>query len=182
MSANPQLTRDVEKVWRYYRAFHGKRYRLTPERRALIRRRLKDWPAKDLCRAIIGCQKSDWHMGANDRDRKYNSIELILRNAEKIEGFLERYEDWKTKRRSMPRSRTKNGNSYEDTTQLIPKLRDQLESAGISTKRFDDRVLVSLQHAARGWARGERPTLDRPYRRVVRWLAENAIGAADGSK
>lgn len=43
--------------------------------------------------AIDGCAASSWHMGANDkgpngRGKRYDSIELILRDAEHIEQFL----------------------------------------------------------------------------------------------
>lgn len=38
--------------------------------------------------AITGCSLSDWHMGNNPAGKKYTSIELILRDPEHIERFI----------------------------------------------------------------------------------------------
>ncbi len=38
--------------------------------------------------AIAGCGTSAWHMGKNDRNRRFDSLELILRDAEKIDMFI----------------------------------------------------------------------------------------------
>lgn len=40
-------------------------------------------------KAIKGCALSDFHMGRNANNTKYNDIELILRDATKIERFIE---------------------------------------------------------------------------------------------
>lgn len=40
-------------------------------------------------KAIEGCALSDFHMGRNANNTKYNDIELILRDATKIERFIE---------------------------------------------------------------------------------------------
>jgi hypothetical protein len=37
--------------------------------------------------AISGCAMSDWHMGDNPRGKKYDDIELILRDSAHIERF-----------------------------------------------------------------------------------------------
>jgi hypothetical protein len=43
----------------------------------------------DTCKqAIDGCSKSPFHMGRNKQNRRYDSLELIFRNHEKIEKFL----------------------------------------------------------------------------------------------
>ena len=39
--------------------------------------------------AVDGCHASAWHMGDNDRGRPYNSLELILRDASKVQFFSE---------------------------------------------------------------------------------------------
>jgi len=41
-----------------------------------------------LKRAIIGCSYSRWHMGENDRKKRFDSIDLIFRDADKIDGFI----------------------------------------------------------------------------------------------
>jgi len=45
------------------------------------------------CRqAILGCASSPFHMGQNKAGKTYNGIDLIFRDAEHVEMFLERYE------------------------------------------------------------------------------------------
>ena len=39
--------------------------------------------------AVRGCSLSPFHMGANKQRKRYDSLDLILRNADKIEGFLQ---------------------------------------------------------------------------------------------
>lgn len=42
----------------------------------------------ELCKqAILGCSLSNWHMGQNPGGKKYNSLELIFRNADNVERF-----------------------------------------------------------------------------------------------
>lgn len=61
----------------------------TPQRKKLISKALKaGYSAEILKQAIDGCKKSLWHQGENPEEKKYNSLELILRNDEKIDNFL----------------------------------------------------------------------------------------------
>ena len=47
----------------------------------------------EACRqAILGCASSPFHMGQNKAGKKYDGIDLIFRDAEHVEMFLERYE------------------------------------------------------------------------------------------
>ena len=44
----------------------------------------------DACKqAVDGIAKSDWHMGRNPNNKKYNDVELIFRNATNVEKFIE---------------------------------------------------------------------------------------------
>jgi hypothetical protein len=70
-------------------ASRGRKPELTESRIKLIERSIKRYGADDVKAAITGCANSEWHMGGNPQGKKYNSIELILRNAEKIEFFLQ---------------------------------------------------------------------------------------------
>jgi len=55
-----------------------------------IRDRLRDgYSVAQLCRAIDGMHKSEWHQGKNDRGKKYISLELAMRDAKHVEQFLE---------------------------------------------------------------------------------------------
>jgi hypothetical protein len=62
---------------------------LDEKRKRTINRALKGYSPQDLCKAILGCSRSPYHMGLNDRSTKYNSLELILRNADKIDAFMQ---------------------------------------------------------------------------------------------
>lgn len=59
------------------------------KRRRLISRRLDEYDLATCLAAIDGCAASDFHMGQNSRNRAYNSIELIFRDAEHVERFAE---------------------------------------------------------------------------------------------
>jgi hypothetical protein len=64
--------------------------RLDAKRRVLINKRLADgYSVDDLCIAIRGCRESDWHMGKNDRNTRYDDITLICRDAAHVDKFLE---------------------------------------------------------------------------------------------
>lgn len=62
--------------------------KMSDKRRALIRKWLKTYSPDDLMMAITGCSLTAHNMGDNDRGQRYNSIELILRDAEHIERFI----------------------------------------------------------------------------------------------
>lgn len=80
----------VGRVFERWRDLHASpRAVLNDARRRMIQLRLKSYSEEDLLRAIEGYSKSPFHMGNNERNQKYNSLELILRNAEKIEAGME---------------------------------------------------------------------------------------------
>jgi hypothetical protein len=61
---------------------------LDDKRRSLIKRALKKYSAASICKAIRGCSRSPHNMGQNDQKTKYNGLDLILRNADKIDRFI----------------------------------------------------------------------------------------------
>jgi hypothetical protein len=65
----------------------GVKPRLTDKRRRLIERAVRDYDVETCILAVNGNSTSQWHQGQNPGRKRYNSIELILRDAEKIEGF-----------------------------------------------------------------------------------------------
>lgn len=84
---------DSREVFDYWVRVMGKNpamVKFSTERRSKIRQRLKEFSVEDIKRGIDGCRQSDHHMGKNDSNTKYNDIELICRNASKLEGFIER--------------------------------------------------------------------------------------------
>ena len=60
---------------------------LTADRKAKILARLKDYSPHDCLLAILGCRHTRWNMGENPGGKKYNQIDLIFRNGEKMETF-----------------------------------------------------------------------------------------------
>lgn len=60
---------------------------LSDKRRSKISRALNDYGLQTCLDAISGCAMSDWHMGDNPRGKRYDDLELILRDSEHIERF-----------------------------------------------------------------------------------------------
>jgi hypothetical protein len=80
----------VVEVFDVWREVHSKsRAVLSPERRRAICKAVASHGRAMTLDAIHGCSLSPWHMGQNPSGKRYNDINLILRNAEKIEGFAE---------------------------------------------------------------------------------------------
>lgn len=84
------LVTEVFDHWRV--KMSSPRSKMDSNRRTLITNALKLYPAEVLKLAIDGCAGSSFHMGKNDTGKKYNGLDLILRNAEKIDGFVARAE------------------------------------------------------------------------------------------
>lgn len=60
---------------------------LSEKRRRLISKALKLYGLETCLQAAEGPTHSEFHMGANPHGKKYDSLELIFRNEEKIEQF-----------------------------------------------------------------------------------------------
>lgn len=78
----------IEAVCAHYQMFHP-RARAGDKERNLIRARLGEgYSVADLKQAIDGCHKSPWHSGENERGAKFQTLELIVRNASKVDQFI----------------------------------------------------------------------------------------------
>lgn len=63
--------------------------KLTPKRKKAITARLKDgYSIAQIKSSIDGCKADPFSMGANDRQKPFNDIELICRTGEKLESFF----------------------------------------------------------------------------------------------
>lgn len=62
--------------------------RLTSSRRDKIGTRLQNYSPEQIQQAIDNCSRSEYHMGKNPQNAKYNDISLICRSDEKIDFFL----------------------------------------------------------------------------------------------
>lgn len=85
----PGKRTEAEEVFDAYRSIlgHGK-MPLDESRRRAIRKALKTYPVETLCRVPLGVLKSPYHMGQNENGRKYDSVGLIYRDADRIDYFL----------------------------------------------------------------------------------------------
>lgn len=88
---------DVDRVWAtYVLVMEPRRKELDPDSRKIIREALKVASVAECDTAIRGCKASAFHMGQNDRQRKYNKLSQILKGKrggrstrEQIDFFVE---------------------------------------------------------------------------------------------
>lgn len=78
------------------------RYKLSPKRREVIERRLKDAGAKMLAAAIIGYSREPWAMGDTDRNWIFSLDEYLCRNYENVEKGAALYEQQQKGKTSDP--------------------------------------------------------------------------------
>jgi hypothetical protein len=62
--------------------------RLSDARKKIINAALKDYTADQLCESISGYKLSPFHQGQNERGQVYDSIELMLKDAKRIDAGL----------------------------------------------------------------------------------------------
>ena len=85
--AEPCTATVVFDHWRVVMAHPNAK--LDDKRKKAIKAALKlGYGAHDLAKAIDGCKKSKWHMGANDRSTVFDGLDLILRDAAHIDKFI----------------------------------------------------------------------------------------------
>lgn len=93
-----QQAREVFEYW--VKVFGKTKAWLDAKRSATIVARLREgMTVDDLKMAIRGCRCSRWHMGENERHKKYCDLELILRDAKHVEQFCEFAEQYDEQRR-----------------------------------------------------------------------------------
>jgi hypothetical protein len=100
----PEHRTDIaRRIFAYWKeATKKRRSQLDEKRMKSICRRLADgYAEEDLKLAIFGCVTSKWHQGDNDRQRVYDSIELIFRDADKVDQFIDMGEKEKRKREAL---------------------------------------------------------------------------------
>lgn len=88
---------EVFEHWMHKMHKNPKTTLLSPKRKRCIQARIRDgYALEDIKRAIDMCALSPFHMGGNDSKKKFNDIELICRNSEKLEFFLQEQVQVKT--------------------------------------------------------------------------------------
>ena len=66
---------------------------LDARRRTRIRKALADYGHDTVEAAVRGIGQSDWHMGRNPQRKKYDDLELVLRDAKHIEMFADMWDN-----------------------------------------------------------------------------------------
>lgn len=80
----------IEVFERWREALGSPRSRLDPTRAKAIDGMLSiGYSVEDLQLAIFGCSISPYHQGQNDRRQRYTDIELICRDAQHVDKFIE---------------------------------------------------------------------------------------------
>ena len=104
-SISSEINQRIKVVFEYWQTrFNKSKTKLTEDRKRKIRARLSTHSVDQLKEAIDGCASSRYHMGFNNDKKIYNSIDLIFRNAGKVDEFIgiyeananqqDEYEDW----------------------------------------------------------------------------------------
>jgi hypothetical protein len=90
--ADQVLEEDVQKVYEYWLLqFRPGRTRvpaLDERRRLKVAAAIHDYGLDECLRAIDGCGASDFHMGRNKANKRYDDLELIFRDQDHVERFL----------------------------------------------------------------------------------------------
>ena len=81
---------DIEAVFEHWKTqLNHPRARLDDKRKKLIGRALDNGYSVDDLRTVVdGCRLSQFHMGDNDRGKKYDSIGLLFRDSDHIDQFM----------------------------------------------------------------------------------------------
>lgn len=104
---------------------------LDTKRRKVVESRLRDgYTQEQLCIAISGCALSPFHMGENDNGVRYDGLDLILRDAAKVDQFVAMFEN-------PPKPKTPVADAkHERRARWLAELRGGNNDAIIATARL----------------------------------------------
>ncbi len=91
--AAPEVDPRPERVFEHWRRVMGKRSTTVfdAKRRKAVEGRLRDgYSVEELCQAVDGCTLTPHNMGQNDRGERYDDLELICRDASRVDRFRAR--------------------------------------------------------------------------------------------
>ena len=97
MSTSKVTTEDIFEVFQHWVSLcraspKGRRPVLGDKRRGKIEKAIGLYGIEACKDAVSGSTHSPWHMGHNPQGKKYDDIELILRDEKHIEMFLDIYD------------------------------------------------------------------------------------------
>lgn len=82
---------EIDEIWEFWKkTMNHPKSKLDSKRKRRIVIAISRYSIEDLKKAIVGCRKSEFHMGKNDTGTVYDDIELIFRDSAKIESFIDR--------------------------------------------------------------------------------------------
>ncbi len=126
-----EAAEPVRAVFDYWRDVMGHpRARMDDKRERVIRAMLATgYSVDDLKDAIDGCADSAWHRGANDRNTVYDSLGIILKDADHVDRFIELGERLHRKiRASLAEKDRKAGESKDPRGPMPEHLREQVRA------------------------------------------------------
>lgn len=110
---------DIDSVVQHYQGYHPQAKPGRKER-AKIADRIRDgYSADELKAAIDGCHQSPFHCGENERGKKYQALDLIMRDSDHVVQFIETLE------RAGPRLSEKNQRTLRAAQAYVRKRREQ---------------------------------------------------------
>lgn len=88
-------TQDIDTLFNFWKETFNKRSTtvLDDARAKKLSVAIKAYGMDTCKKAIVGCSLSEWHNGRNPGNKKYHDLTLIFRNADKVEMFVNIYED-----------------------------------------------------------------------------------------
>lgn len=87
--------------------------------------RLKDgYTPEDIIDGIHGIHRSSFHCGGNDQQKRYLSLELVCRDASKLEGFRELWHEWRDNGDEAPKRPEKWELDYLASGHTVEQLED----------------------------------------------------------
>lgn len=89
MSGEPDPVRQVFDHWIEVMGKNPKTTKMASKRKTKIEKALKAYGLENVKKAIDGCRANPFNMGDNQEGKRYNDIELILRDEVRIERFME---------------------------------------------------------------------------------------------
>jgi hypothetical protein len=80
---------SVDTIFEHWKLSTGRKRAMLSERRSkLITKAIEGYGIDDCKRVVDGAMASSFHRGANDEGKEYLDIELLFRDAQKIEQFI----------------------------------------------------------------------------------------------
>jgi len=140
--ASPTRTDEIGEVFAYWQESHNKhRSRLDAKRTKAIKARLADgYTVEDLKLAVDGIHLDLHKQGANDRQRRYDDIELACREAANVDALIDLAVNGQTK--PMRRVNDRRGHSADALDQWAAETESLNQSPFTELDSLETEVLL----------------------------------------